>query len=57
MSIQAKNPEKLYVGVVVQNCFGPPYGPTCKTGAQVVGKVNGRDQTKVREALHAYTYN
>ncbi|KAL7529693.1 hypothetical protein ACHAWF_003084 [Thalassiosira exigua] len=52
---QAAHPEKLFVGVVVQNCFGlNPYpgepGVQCRTGAQVVGKVNGRDQTKVSDA-------
>ncbi|KAL7553496.1 hypothetical protein ACHAWF_018034 [Thalassiosira exigua] len=52
---QAKHPEKLFVGAVVQNCFGlNPYpgepGVQCRTGAQVVGKANGRDQTKVSDA-------
>mmetsp|Transcript_16691 Transcript_16691/g.23658 ORF Transcript_16691/g.23658 Transcript_16691/m.23658 type:complete len:540 (+) Transcript_16691:52-1671(+) len=45
----AQNPDKIYVGVVVQNCWGTDY--TCKTGAQVVGKDKfGRDQTKVSDA-------
>ena len=52
---QAKYPDKLFIGAIVQNCFGlKPYpgeeGVQCRTGAQVVGKVNGRDQTKVSDA-------
>ncbi len=52
---QAKHPDKLYIGAVVQNCFGlRPYpgepGVQCRTGAQVVGKKNGRDQTRVSDA-------
>jgi [Skp1-protein]-hydroxyproline N-acetylglucosaminyltransferase len=53
---QAKYPEKLYVGAIVQNCFGlKPYegeeGVQCRTGAQVVGKnKQGRDTTKVSDA-------
>ena len=53
---QAKHPERLFVGAVVQNCLGlKPYpgepGVQCRTGAQVVGKTNtGRDQTKVSDA-------
>ncbi len=53
---QAKYPEKLFVGAIVQNCFGlNPYegeeGVQCRTGAQVVGKdKNGRDTTKVSDA-------
>merc|ERR1740124_1550263 len=45
---QAKHPEKLYVGAVVQNCFGKVIddegrvadasGKPCKTGLEVVGK-------------------
>lgn len=55
----AKNPDKLFVGAVVQNCFGKvlpdgtidPSGKPCKTGAQVVGKnKQGRDMTKVSDA-------
>ena len=57
----AKHPERLFVGAVVQNCFGrvdpndyhsiDPSGLPCKTGAQVVGKnAQGRDQTKVSDA-------
>jgi len=45
----ATNPDKIFVGAVVQNCFGIEY--TCKTGAQVVGKdKRGRDMTKVSDA-------
>ena len=52
---QAKHPDKLFIGAIVQNCFGlNPYpgepGVQCRTGAQVVGKVHGRDQTKVSDA-------
>lgn len=53
---QATHPDKLFVGVVVQNCFGlDPYpgeeGGQCKTGAQVVGKgPSGHDITKVSDA-------
>jgi hypothetical protein len=53
---QAKHPDKLYVGVVVQNCLGlDPYdgepGSQCRTGAQVVGKgPNGHDRTEVSDA-------
>mmetsp|Transcript_16836 Transcript_16836/g.21290 ORF Transcript_16836/g.21290 Transcript_16836/m.21290 type:complete len:607 (-) Transcript_16836:50-1870(-) len=55
----AKHPDKLFVGAVVQNCFGKvlpdgtidPSGTPCKTGAQVVGKnKQGRDMTKVSDA-------
>ena len=48
----AENPDKLYIGAVVQNCFGLNGGPLpCKTGAQVVGKnKQGRDKTKVSDA-------
>ena len=52
---QAKYPDKLFIGAIVQNCFGlNPYpgeeGVQCRTGAQVVGKVNGHDTTKVSDA-------
>ena len=53
---QAKHPDKLYIGAIVQNCFGlNPYpgeeGVQCRTGAQVVGKdKRGRDTTKVSDA-------
>ena len=33
---QAKNPEKLYIGLLQQNCFHPP----CRTGVLVGGKVD-----------------
>ena len=55
----AKYPDKLFIGAVVQNCFGKvmpdgtidPTGLPCRTGAQVVGKNrNGRDMTKVSDA-------
>jgi hypothetical protein len=55
----AKYPEKLYIGAVVQNCFGKvlpdgtidPSGTPCKTGRQVIGKdEKGRDKTKVSDA-------
>lgn len=56
----ARNPEKLFIGAVVQNCFGrvsedgktiDASGMPCRTGAQVVGKnKQGRDQTKVSDA-------
>jgi Glycosyltransferase (GlcNAc) len=57
---QAKHPDKLFVGAVVQNCFGrvlddgvtiDTTGLPCKTGAQVIGKnAQGRDMTKVSDA-------
>ena len=56
----AKHPEKLYVGAVVQNCFGKvgddgvtidTSGLPCRTGHVVVGKdQNGHDTTKVSDA-------
>jgi len=62
----AKNPDQLYIGAIVQNCFGRvslnegdelnPFiidtsNLPCRTGAQVIGKdKNGRDQTKVSDA-------
>lgn len=43
----AKDPSKLFIGAIVQNCFGLD-GTVCKTGLQVVGKdKNGRDTTSV----------
>lgn len=46
---KAKNPDRLFVGAVVQNCFGVEF--TCRTGAQVTGKnKQGRDMTKVSDA-------
>ncbi|KAL3791626.1 hypothetical protein HJC23_012216 [Cyclotella cryptica] len=53
---QAKRPDKLFIGAVVQNCFGlNPYpgeeGVQCRTGAQVVGKdERGKDKTQVSDA-------
>jgi len=55
----AKFPDKLFIGAVVQNCFGNvdkdgtihTKGLPCRTGAQVIGKnAAGRDQTKVSDA-------
>lgn len=47
---QAKNPENLFIGAVVQNCFGTD-GRQCKTGLQVIGKnAQGRDQVKMSDA-------
>lgn len=44
---QAKNPDKLFFGAVVQNCFGQN-GTVCHTGLEVVGKdKNGHDMTSV----------
>ena len=46
----AKNPDKLFMGAVVQNCFGLD-GVTCKTGIQVVGTLpNGQPKTSVSPA-------
>lgn len=43
----AKDPSKLFIGAVVQNCYGLD-GVVCKTGLEVVGKdKNGRDRTSV----------
>ncbi len=48
----AEDPDKIFFGVVVQNCFGLTGEKLpCKTGAQVVGKnKKGRDVTKVSDA-------
>lgn len=55
----AKHPDKLFAGAVIQNCFGKVLpdgsidqsGTPCKTGAQVIGKnKHGRDMTKVSDA-------
>lgn len=56
----AKNPDKIFVGAVVQNCFGKvdyetgsvdSSGLPCRTGAVVVGKnAKGKDMTKVSDA-------
>ncbi len=43
----AKDPSKLFIGAVVQNCYGLD-GVVCKTGLEVIGKdKNGRDMTSV----------
>jgi hypothetical protein len=57
---QAKNPEKLFIGAVVQNCFGRVLddgvtietdGLPCRTGVQVVGKnENGSPKIKMSDA-------
>jgi len=45
----AANPDRIFIGAVVQNCFG--IESTCRTGVQVVGKdSNGRPITKVSDA-------
>jgi len=55
----AKHPDKLFIGAVVQNCFGKVYsngtidpsGTPCKTGLEVIGKnEKGRDMTKMSDA-------
>jgi hypothetical protein len=47
---QAKNPDNIFIGAVVQNCFGND-GRTCRTGLQVVGKdENGRDKVQQFDA-------
>jgi hypothetical protein len=47
---QADHPERLYIGAVVQNCFGLD-GTVCRTGLVVVGKnAEGKDQVKVSDA-------
>jgi hypothetical protein len=47
---QAQNPDKLFIGAVVQNCFGND-GRQCRTGLQVVGKnAKGKDQVKQFDA-------
>jgi len=44
----AAYPDKLFVGAVVQNCFG--IGVTCRTGVEVVGtNPNGQPMTKVSD--------
>ena len=56
---QSMHPDKLYVGAVVQNCFGnvlddytvDASGLPCKTGFEVIGKnKKGKDMTKVSDA-------
>ncbi len=47
---QAEHPEKLFIGAVVQNCFGLD-GTVCRTGVQVVGTdAKGNPMTKVSDA-------
>ena len=47
---QAENPDKIFIGAVVQNCFGND-GRQCKTGLEVIGKnAAGRDQVKMSDA-------
>lgn len=47
---QAKNPDKLFIGAIVQNCFGND-GRQCRTGLQVVGKdANGHDRVEQFDA-------
>ena len=47
---QAKDPDKLFIGAVVQNCFGND-GRQCRTGLQVIGKNDqGRDMVKMSDA-------
>ena len=47
---EAKNPNQLFIGAVVQNCFGND-GRQCRTGLQVIGKnAQGRDMTKMSDA-------
>lgn len=47
---QAKNPDQLFIGAVVQNCFGND-GRTCRTGLQVIGKdERGKDKVKQFDA-------
>eukprot|EP00970_Alexandrium_tamarense_P018626 scaffold13357_cov194-Alexandrium_tamarense.AAC.3 len=44
----AAHPEKLFVGAVVQNCFG--IGVQCRTGVEVIGKDDqGRPMTAVSD--------
>lgn len=47
---QAAHPERLFIGAIVQNCFGTD-GQVCRTGLQVVGKdKNGRDTVEQFDA-------
>lgn len=47
---QAENPDRLFIGAVIQNCFGTD-GRQCKTGLQVIGKnAQGKDQVKMSDA-------
>mmetsp|Transcript_7980 Transcript_7980/g.11943 ORF Transcript_7980/g.11943 Transcript_7980/m.11943 type:complete len:565 (-) Transcript_7980:185-1879(-) len=46
---KAANPSKIFIGAIVQNCFGDEY--TCQTGKQVIGKdEKGNPITKVSDA-------
>eukprot|EP00957_Ditylum_brightwellii_P143072 10901046-Ditylum_brightwellii.AAC.1 len=46
---KAANPSKIFIGAIVQNCFGDEY--TCQTGRQVIGKdEKGNPITKVSDA-------
>uniref|UniRef100_A0A6U5GAL5 Uncharacterized protein n=1 Tax=Corethron hystrix TaxID=216773 RepID=A0A6U5GAL5_9STRA len=56
----AANPEKLFIGAVIQQCFGKvdadgnidKSGKPCMTGVEVVGKnAQGRDMTRVSNKL------
>ena len=50
----AANPERLFVGVIVNNCFGIPGGgeASCHGTPQVIGKdKNGRDKLKAVDDL------
>jgi [Skp1-protein]-hydroxyproline N-acetylglucosaminyltransferase len=48
---QAEYPDRIHVGVVVQNCFGLD-GYQCRTGMQVYGKneKTGKDMAKISDA-------
>jgi [Skp1-protein]-hydroxyproline N-acetylglucosaminyltransferase len=47
---KAKNPDKIFVGAIVQNCFGDEY--TCQTGVQVVGtRDDGSPITKISDTV------
>jgi hypothetical protein len=47
---RAEHPEKLFIGAVIQNCFGLD-GVQCRTGVQVIGKnAQGKDMTKISDA-------
>jgi [Skp1-protein]-hydroxyproline N-acetylglucosaminyltransferase len=49
---QATHPDQLFIGAVVQNCFGKEVdGRQCRTGLQVVGKnAKGKDQVQQFDA-------
>ena len=47
---EAEYPEKIFVGIIVQNCFGLD-GYQCRTGMQVIGKdEHGHDKAKISDA-------